>query len=471
MKSHSEHDVRARRAFLQRAMAYAAAPSASVAGLGSLGGLSGMGAALLAAGPAAAQSAGDFKALVCINLIGGNDQSNTVVPIGTPEYTAYAQARPSLALPRAQLLALAPQGYSGPALGLHPSLAAIKPLFDQGRLALLANVGTLAVPITKAQWNGGTPTVAVPFQLTSHSDQTGAWQSGLPDRPSATGWFGRTGDLLAPVFNNGSGVSVAMSVAGNNALQAGNDTIQYQLTTQGAVRVQALGGLYGSAAGATALRRLLTDPRNGLLENELTRIGTRALAGESLVNNALAGVTMNTAFPATGIGQQLRMVARMIAAQGPLAQRRQLFFVQQGGYDFHDNLLSDQARLLKDLADAMAAFHAAMVAMGTAPQVTAFTTSEFGRALQHNGRGSDHGWGGHHFVMGGAVQGGRVYGQFPTVALGGPEDAGQGRLIPTTAVDEYASTLVRWFGVPDSLLTQVLPNLGRFARSNLGFMG
>jgi len=449
-----------RRQFLQRAGACATlAPTITLS------------SALLAAGDAAAQSAGDYKALVCINLIGGNDQSNTVVPTGNSEYNAYFNARPSLALPRAQLLNLTPQGYSGPAIGLHPSLAAIKPLFDQGRLALMANVGPLVVPTSKAQWNGGSPTVPVPFQLTSHSDQTGAWQTGLADRPSATGWFGRTGDLLEPGYNAGSGISMAMSIAGNNALQAGVNTIQYQLTTQGAVRVRALSDLYGSAAGATALRRLISDPRSGLLENELTRIGARALSAEALVSNALAGVTLTTAFPTTGIGQQLRMVARMVAARAALSQGRQLFFVQLGGFDFHDRLVTDQARLLKELADAMAALYSATTTLGIAQNVTAFTTSEFGRALQHNGRGSDHGWGGHHFVMGGAVNGRRIYGQFPTVALGGPEDGGQGRLIPTTAVDEYAATLVQWFGVPAASVSQVVPNIGRFARADLGFLG
>ena len=449
----------ARRHFLHRSACWAAATGTPLA------------STLLAAGAASAQTSGDFKALVCINLIGGNDQSNTVVPVGTAEYNAYVAARPTLALPRSQLLTLAPGGYSGQPLALHTSLAAIKPLFDQGRMALLANVGPLAVPITKAQWNDGRPLVAVPAQLTSHSDQTGAWQTGLPDRPSETGWLGRIGDLTAAAYNPGSGVSIAMSMAGNNIMQAGDSTIQYQLTSQGAVRVNALSDLYGSAAGATALRRLMTDPRSHLFENELSKVSTRAIASEVLVSSALAGVTLPVAFPVTNLGRQLQMVARMIAARGPLAQRRQLFFVQQGGFDFHDNLLSDQSRLLKELGDAMAAFQAAMTALGTAPSVTAFTTSEFGRALQHNGRGSDHGWGGHHFIMGGAVLGNRVYGRMPTVALGGPEDAGQGRLIPTTSVDQYAATLARWFGVGDSNLATVVPNLGRFTSPNLGFLG
>jgi len=427
-------------------------------------------ATLLAAGAASAQTANDFKALVCINLAGGNDQSNTVVPTGGAEYNAYVAARPTLALQRSQLLNLAPLAYSGQPLALHSALGGIKTLFDQGRVALLANVGPLAVPITKAQWNSGHPTVAVPSQLTSHSDQTGAWQTGLPDRASETGWMGRIGDLTAAAYNPGSGMSVAMSVAGNNMLQAGDSTIQYQLTTQGAVKVQPLNDLYGSAAGANALRRLMTDPRSQLFENELAKVGARAIAGESMVTHALAGVTLNVTFPATSIGRQLQMVARMIAARGPLAQQRQLFFVQQGGYDFHDNLPADQNRLLQELGDAMAAFYAATSALGVAQNVTAFTTSEFGRALQSNGRGSDHGWGSHHFVMGGAVLGNRVYGSFPTVAVGGPEDSGQGRLIPTTSVDEYAGTLARWFGVSDANMSTVLPNIGRFAKPNLGFM-
>ena len=426
---------------------------------------------LLAMGAASAQSAGDHKALVCIFQIGGNDQSNTVIPRSGSAYLAYRQARGELSLSDAQLLAINPQGYSGDALALNSQLSGVKNLFDQQKVALVANVGPLNVPMTRTQWNGGQSTVSTPYQLFSHSDQATGWQTGLPDRPSETGWFGRLGDLTASAFNPGSGVSIAMSLAGNNIMQAGNSTIQYQLTTQGAVRVQALSDLYGSAAGATAVRRLMTETRAGLLENELNKVSVRAINSEAVVNNAIAGVQAGGVFPTTGIGRQLQMVARMIAARGALGQRRQIFFVQQGGYDFHDNLLNDQNARLKEMSDAMAAFYQATVSMGVANNVTAFTASEFGRALQSNGRGSDHGWGGHHFVMGGAVQGNRLYGKFPTVALNGPEDSGQGRLIPTTSVDEYSATLARWFGVSDSDMPYVLPNLGRFPTSNMGFMG
>ncbi|MDP3251588.1 MAG: DUF1501 domain-containing protein [Hydrogenophaga sp.] len=426
---------------------------------------------LLASGAASAQSAGDHKALVCIFLAGGNDQSNTVVPSSGAGYNTYQQARPSLALSAASLLNVAPTGYSGQPIGLNPSLSGLHTLFNQQRVAIMANVGTLAVPTTRAQWNSGRPTVATPQQLFSHSDQQTAWQTGVPDRPSSTGWQGRMGDLLASAYNPGSGVSIAMSVGGNNIMQSGNSTIQYQLTTDGAVRVSALGSLYGSSVGAAALRTMMTESRSQLLEGELNKISSRALSAESLVSGALSGVSLSTTFPQTGLGRQLQMVARMIAARNGLGQRRQMFFVQQGGYDFHDNLVTDQGNRLRELGDAMAAFYQATAALGVANQVTAFTASDFGRGLQHNGRGSDHGWGAHHFVMGGAVQGNRVYGQFPTVALNGPEDAGQGRLIPTTSVDEYVGTLARWFGVSLSNLPLVLPNIGRFASRDLGFMG
>lgn len=423
---------------------------------------------LMSIGAASAQTAGDHKALVCIFLAGGNDQSNTVVPRGG-EYNSYQQARPSLALPVANLLAINPTGYSGPALGLHPSLSALQPLFNQQRVALMANVGTLTQPITRAQWNSGRPLVPVPQQLFSHSDQQGAWQTGLPDRSSQTGWQGRMGDLLASAYNPNSQVSMAMSVAGNNMMQAGSSTIQYQLTTTGAVRVA--GPIPYSSLGGAAMRQLMTESRAHLLEGELNRVSSRAISSEAVVSSALSGVSVATTFPTTGIGRQLQMVARMIAARSALGQRRQMFFVQQGGYDFHDNLLTDQSARLRELGDAMAAFYQATATLGVANQVTTFTASDFGRALQHNGRGSDHGWGGHHFVMGGAVQGNRVYGRFPTVALNGPDDSGRGSLIPTTSVDEYAGTLARWFGVSSSNLPLVLPNIGRFAARDLGFLG
>ena len=433
-----------------------------------------LGGALLAAAAASAQSANDYKALVCIDLSGGNDQSNTVIPLSTTGYNTYQRARPTLALRRDRILPLNPTNYSGEEVGLHPSLGKLKTLIDSGRMAILANVGPLAYPTTKEQLQAGS--VPLPLQIGSHSDQMNAWQSGVPDAASETGWMGRIGDLTEGVFNPGSGVSMAMSLSGSNILQAGDRTIQYQLSTNGAVRVGALEYLYGDG-GAVAARQLMTGERSHLLEKELTAIRNRSIRSEEIVRTALvspAGTLPSDPFPRTRIGQQLKMVARMISVRSALSQRRQVFYINQGNYDHHDNLINTDAAghaaLLRDAADAIDAFNTAMNALGAAQNVTTFTVSEFGRTLQHNGRGSDHGWGGHHFIMGGAVAGNRIYGSFPTVALGGPEDGGQGQLIPTTSVDQYAATLANWFGVSGSDMRTVLPNISRFSNINLGFL-
>jgi len=209
---------------------------------------------------------------------------------------------------------------------------------------------------------------------------------------------------------------------------------------------------------------------DSLLENELNKVSGRAIGAESIVTSGLSAVTLSTAFPNTSVGNQLKMVAQLIGARSGLAQKRQIFFVQAGGYDFHSNLIGAQSDRLKELSDAMAAFYQATVALGVSRNVTSFTASDFGRALQSNGQGSDHGWGGHHFIMGDAVIGNRIYGRFPTVVLNGPEDAGQGRLVPSTSVDEYVATLASWFGVSPTNLSTVVPNIGRFSRTDLGFL-
>lgn len=266
-------------------------------GVLALAGASPFGLSLFAAGAASAQSAGDFKALVCVFLAGGNDQSNTLVPLDTSAYAAYQRARPTLALPASTLLPLSSADYAGPPLGLHPSLSALSPLFRDGRMAILANVGALNVPTTRAQWNGGRPTVPVPYQLFSHSDQQNGWQTGLPDRPSQSGWLGRVSDLLERAYNPTSGVSMSLSVGGNNTVQVGTRSIQYQLTTQGPVRVGALNSLYGSTANGAALRRMLTQGGGDLFGRQLDRIGARAIENEVFVGNALASATMASVFP------------------------------------------------------------------------------------------------------------------------------------------------------------------------------
>jgi uncharacterized protein (DUF1501 family) len=456
------HKQLARRDFLRRtalATAYAGTPFAAT--LGTIG-------------EVAAQTATDYKALVCIFLFGGNDQSNTIIPVENGAYGSYQSARPAIALPQAALLPLNLSGHTGPQLGLNPAFATLKPLVDAGQCALMANVGTLAYPTTLAQYKA--KSVQTPLGLFSHSDQQASWQSGLPTKGSATGWLGRIGDLTASAYNPGAAVSMCMSLGGNNLMQAGNSVVQYQVTTQGPVVIDTMDPTHWrhNAAMATAMNTLLTQQRTHMLEQAYTAVGTRAIATGRIAKSALAAApAIATAFPAGGLAAQLRMVARLIASRSGLGHKRQVFFVSQGGYDFHDDLVDNQGLRLKELSNAMAAFHAATVELGVASNVTTFTASDFGRGLQSNGRGSDHGWGAHHFIMGGAVKGNRLYGQWPTVALGGPEDLGQGRLVPTTSVDRYAATLATWFGVPAANLPTVLPNVTRFATAataGLGFL-
>lgn len=422
-------------------------------------------------GSAAAQSATDYKALVCVFLFGGNDDANTIVPVSAGAYGDYTRARPALALERNRLLSITPDGFSGPELAISANMPGVRTLFQQGRCAIMANVGTLAFPLTQAEWRAGTK--ATPFQLFSHSDQQGAWQTGLPDRASRTGWLGRIGDLITPGGGDPDAFSLAISIAGNNAIQVGQTTVQYQVTPRGPVRIEGAygGGVLSTSQASSALQTLMTQTRTHVLEDTFNRINSRAIASERRLAAALATARpLTTAFPATALGDQARMVARMISINATLGQRRQIFFISSGGWDFHDNLPGEHAERLTELDGALTALFSATVELGVSDKVTSFTASDFGRALQSNGRGSDHGWGGHHFVLGGAVRGRRVFGDFPTVALNGPNDAGQGRLIPTTAVDQYAATLARWFGVGPADLATVMPNLGRFGTSDLGFM-
>ena len=428
---------------------------------------------------AAASPLADAKSLVCVFLYGGNDGNNLVVPTLGTDYAQYAAARASLALPQSALLALTPlERSSGDSRdwGLHPSLPGVRGLFNAGRAALVANVGPLVAPLTREEYLARS--VAVPPQLFSHSDQTVHWQTSVPDQPARTGWGGRTADLLH-ALNENARISMSISVAGTNTFQVGNVVTQYQVSPEGPVGLTSyVPASQGADASSNAIRRLLAQSYGNLFERGYTGVFDRALDNQELLSGALSGApALTTEFPATDLGEQLQMVARLVAVREALGLRRQVFFCAAQGYDTHGGQIGanaldgTHADLLVELDGALAAFDAAMTELGAADSVTLFTASDFGRTYISNGDGSDHGWGSHHFVLGGAVRGGRFYGEMPTLAVGGPNDAGEGRWIPTTSVDEYAATLARWFGVADSDLPLVLPNLGRFAARDLGFMG
>jgi uncharacterized protein (DUF1501 family) len=330
-------------------------------------------------------------------------------------------------------------------------------------------------PLTRAEYLNHS--VAVPPQLFSHSDQTVHWQTSLPDQPAQTGWGGRAADLLH-ALNENARISMSISVAGTNTFQVGKVVTQYQVSPEGPVGLTSyVPAAQGADASSNAIRSLLARSYGNLFERGYSGIFQRALDNQELLSGALAAApALTTVFPETDLGQQLQMVAKLIAVRETLGLRRQIFFCAGQGFDTHGGQIGAtaldgaHADLLAELDGALAAFDTAMTELNVADTVTAFTASDFGRTFISNGDGSDHGWGSHHFVLGGAVRGGRFYGQLPTLAVDGPNDAGDGRWIPTTSVDEYSATLARWFGVANSDLPLVLPNLGRFATPDLGFM-
>lgn len=452
-----------RRAFLKRSAA-----------LGLAGGAAPFVTQLAGIGEAAAATATDYKALVCIFLYGGNDYANTLPPYDPASHALYTTARPTLALARTALantvlnptIALA----NGRQYALAPTMTSLMPIFDAGKLAPVLNVGTLVRPTTKAQYQTGA--VPLPPKLFSHNDQQSYWQASNPEG-ATSGWGGRLGDLFQS--GNGSSTLTCINATGNAVFLSGRQAIQYAVGSGGPIQLSANSSLYGSSAASAALKSIMGGARTHMLENAHATVSKRALDLYAQVNGAL-GSAPAANFPlfptGNSLADQLKVVARMISVSSELGAKRQVFFVSMGGFDLHDNLATQQPILMQRLSDAMRAFYDSSVAMGFADKVTTFTGSDFGRTLTQNDDGSDHGWGSMHFVMGGAVKGKQIYGTPPAIGNGTVDDVGQGRLVPTIAVDQYAATLASWFGVTPSNMSTVLPNIGNYNQSswNLGFV-
>ncbi len=451
---------------------------------------------LAAMGEAAAFEATDYKALVCVFFYGGNDYANTVVSYDDPSYNAYStirgggagQTAGGIALARADLAAtlLTPTTAlaGGQQYALHPSMRGLSSLFNSGQAAVQLNVGPLVVPLTRAQYDSpDRKTYPLPPKLFSHNDQQSIWQSSSPEG-STVGWGGNIGDLA--LSSNGNSLFTCINVTGNAVFLSGDSALSYQVSTGGAVAINGIkNNVYGSSAVKSALSSLVQQTRSHTLENEYNKVTARAIGAEAQVTSGLAGITLNTVFPAgNSLADQLKTVARLIGARNSLGAKRQVFMVSIGGFDMHDNLIAQHPGLLGKVSDALSAFYNATAELGVANKVTAFTASDFGRTLASNGDGSDHGWGSHHLMVGGAVRGKAFYGTPPPVSVGSTASAqdqwhvGQGRLLPSTSVDQYAATLAKWFGVADSELDGILPNLRHFGAAagrpdypaNLGFM-
>lgn len=417
------------------------------------------------------QSNNSYKALVCIFLFGGNDAFNMIVPTEDAEYAAYKASRQTLAIEQNRLLSLASLSGSGPKLGFHPNMPHAQQLFNSGKLALLTNVGALVEPVSKANYQGNKS--LLPPQLFSHNDQQTFLQS-LQSSARRNGWAGRAADAMQSM-NINKKLSMNISLSGSNIWQSGNSVVPYSIDAAG---IKELENFNKKSSDARELSRiqiyqaLLAQQQENIFQREYARTQTIAwdLAGD--VKAALdAQAPLQTVFPAGNpLAANLKMVAQMLSARGSLQVSRQTFFIGMGDYDTHGDQLRRHDILLAQLSSALDAFYKATVELGIADQVTTFTTSDFGRTLTSNGDGTDHGWGSHQMMMGGAVQGGEIFGAFPELIVGGKDDAGEGRIIPTNSMDQYAATLASWYGVPAGIFADVFPNLARFNELDLGFM-
>ena len=433
---------------------------------------------------AAAQSANDYKALVCIFLFGANDHYNTVIPYDIPTHTNYYNIRKGtptpgtvydgIAIGRNSLseTALSTALSDGRQMALNPEMSALKTLFENKRASILMNVGPLVVPTTRLQYDN--KSVPLPPKLFSHNDQQAYWQSSFQTEGGATGWGGRAADLL--LSNNTKSTLTCISINGNALFLSGQNAISYQMSSTGATTVNAIKGksLFGSANCAAALQTLITQQSSSPMASDYTTVTKRALDtydGIVAAIGATASASMNALFPSSAtntLSAQLKMVARMIEQQATFGMKRQVFMVGMGGFDLHDFLATQHPPLLQKLSSAMKEFDDAMTSLGKGSQVTAFTASDFGRTLTSNGDGSDHGWGSHHFVMGGAVNGGTILGTAPEIGLTHNQQVGSGRLLPSTAVDQLGAELAAWFGVSATDVKTVLPNAKNFDLYKLG---
>ncbi len=435
-------------------------------------------AALLAATPGLAYSQvvggggsfTDYRALVCVFLFGGNDSYNMLVPNTSAEYSAYAASRQNLALLQSDLLPISPASTGTPDFGLHPAMGGVQSLFQAGNAAFVTNVGPLVEPTTKTQYQNRS--VTLPPQLFSHNDQQDQWTSLRGNVPSKTGWAGRMADLIRDGVA-GQQMATNASLFGSNLFQSADETVAYVMGPGGPIQYQGFSTTPGDILNEQRLAfgRVVDAQYNTIYERGYAEVQRRAIDAAGTVSAAIANApTINTVFPQSQLATQLQTVARLIAVRDELQMQRQIFFVAAGGFDSHDDQNENQPGLLGGVSDAIAAFHAATEELQIADGVTTFTQSDFGRTLTSNGDGTDHAWAGNQLVVGGAVNGGDLYGSYPVLEIDGPEDVGGGRMIPSTSADQYAATLARWFGIPDIDLDVVAPNLANFAQRDLGFM-
>jgi uncharacterized protein (DUF1501 family) len=416
---------------------------------------------------ALAQNAPDYKALVCVFLYGGNDSNNTLIPFDTSGYNNYSTIRGPLAIAQSSLLQLGPQ----PNFALNPNLPDLQTLFNNNNAAIVTNVGTLVEPTTRTQFlaNHGLPT-----NLFSHPDQQLEWQNASQSGATATGWAGRIADALNTSYNPNASIPMITSVAGDTLFCNGQSSTPVSVAPGNLSGASCSEGTSVCNAQQATAQALLTFDSGLSLVQADDSITSNAYKYAQVLTAATQSVPkLQTVFPPNnGLAAQLQQIAQIIQVRAALGVNRQIFFAGIGNFDTHSDQLTLQNALLAQISPALAAFYQATQELGVASNVTTFTMSDFSRTFQPNSNtGTDHAWGAHHFVIGGAVKGGQMYGTFPTLALGGPDDSGSnGRWVPTTGSVQYAATLAQWFGVSSSQLTTIFPNIGSFSMNNLGFV-
>jgi uncharacterized protein (DUF1501 family) len=421
--------------------------------------------------PALAQSGPNYRALVCVFLFGGNDSNNTIIPMDDASYQAYTSIRGSVALTAAELTPTVYSTANAP-YAFHYKLPELASMFSSKELAVVANCGSLVQPLTRAQYQAAQ--MPIPINLFSHQDQQLQWQTSVAQGNSPTGWGGRAADYIEGQKINSSNFPVFFSVAGNTLLGTGATTQPVAVAPGGTLQLSGFSSSAASQARLSALNNLLTLDSGVKLAQAANETLANSITDATALGTALAkGTPLKTAFPTTPIAQQLQQVAQIIQVSSYLGMRRQIFFCSLGGFDTHAGELEAHNALYPELSQAMAAFYAATQELGVAENVTTFTESDFSRTFQPTTTdGTDHAWGSHHMVVGGAVAGGQIYGAFPTFELGGPNDTDtRGRWIPTTSIDQYGATLASWFGIPDSALPTVFPNFPNFGAQKIGFFG
>jgi uncharacterized protein (DUF1501 family) len=420
--------------------------------------------------PAMAQSSANYRALVCVFLFGGNDSNNTVIPMDDTSFQAYSSIRGSLALSASELTPTVYSVSNAP-FAFHGKLVEVASMFSSKELAVVANTGSLVQPLTRSQYQGSQ--APIPLNLFSHSDQQLQWQTSIAQGNSPTGWAGRVADYLSSQKINSSNFPAFLSVAGNSLEGQGITTQPVAITPGQSLTLKGVSSA-SSQPRLDALTNLLTTDNGLSLVQAANNTMANSIADAAALEAALAKTTaLKTQFPSTSLGSQLQQVAQIIQVQSYLGMNRQIFFCSLSGFDTHAGELETHNNLYPQFSQALAAFYAATQELGMADNVTTFTESDFSRTFQPTtSDGSDHAWGSHHLVLGGAVKGGQIYGQFPTFELAGPNDTDtRGRWIPTTSIDQYGATLCSWFGIPDSALTTVFPNFANFGSQKLGFLG